>query len=82
MEAGAWLDWHYDIENLDGELLCVHIPLDIPDGDLALDVDGDIIRWEDIFAFNNQKIHRAWNKSDKHRLVFLLDFTKKSCGVT
>ena len=77
----AGLDWHIDIENIDGAVCSVHVPLDIPEGDLGLEVEDEIIRWDDIFAYNSQKIHRAWNNSDKSRLIFLLDFTKDSCGV-
>ena len=82
LEPHSYIDWHHDVENPDGTRISVHIPLDIPNGDLALDVDGELNRWEDIFAFYNEKIHRAWNNTDHPRLIFLLDFTKKSCGVT
>jgi hypothetical protein len=81
LEADTLIDWHFDSENSDGKLVCIHIPLDIPEGDLGLEVEDEIERWEDIFAYNSQKIHRAWNYTDKSRLIFIMDFTTESCGL-
>ena len=81
LDPHASIDWHNDVENPYGETCCVHIPLDIPEGDLGLEVGDEILRWDDIFAWDNQVLHRAWNNTDKPRLIFLLDFTKESCGL-
>lgn len=81
LDSNATIDWHFDAENTDGMLVCVHIPLDIPEGDLGLEVENEITRWNDIFAYNSQKIHRAWNNTDKSRLIFVMDFTKEYCGI-
>ena len=81
LDAHASINRHYDAENSDGSLVCIHIPLDIPKGDLGLEVEDEIARWEDIFAYNSQKIHWAWNNTNKSRLIFVMDFTKESCGL-
>lgn len=76
------IDWHHDIENPDGTIFSVHIPLDIPEGDLGLELkDTEIIRWDDIFAWDNYILHRAWNNTDKPRLIFLLYASKEWCGL-
>ena len=82
LDPHSSIDWHNDVENPKGEMCCVHIPLDVPEGDLGLELkDEEVLRWDDIFAWNNQILHRAWNKTDNPRLIFLLDFTKESCGL-
>jgi hypothetical protein len=81
LDPHSGIDWHYDTENADGKTCGVHIPLDIPEGDLGFEFEDEVIRWDDIFAWNSEKIHRAWNNTDKPRLIFLLDITKESCGV-
>jgi hypothetical protein len=82
LDSHSSIDWHHDVENPHGEMCCVHIPLDVPKGDLGLELkDEEVLRWDDIFAWNNQILHRAWNKTDNPRLIFLLDFTKESCGL-
>lgn len=72
---------HTGIENRDGEFIRIHIPLVIPEGDLYFEVLGEIVRWDDIFAFNNQFVHSAHNNTNKWRLCFLIDIRRTRAGL-
>lgn len=72
---------HTDEENRQALKIRIHIPLSIPDGDVGLEVDGNIKTWDAIFAFNTQKLHGAWNDTEKRRLVFILDVNRKRLGL-
>lgn len=52
-----------------------HLPLLVPDGDLALNVAGDARRWQEgrCFSFDDSFEHEAWNRSGETRVVLLLD---------
>jgi aspartate beta-hydroxylase len=52
-----------------------HLPLVVPEGDLALHVSGHIQRWEEgrCFSFDDTFEHEAWNRSGETRVVVLLD---------
>lgn len=81
MAPNTELHRHTGPENLDGKNIRVHVPLIIPDGDIFLEVNGEFITWEDIFCFDNQFVHSAYNYSDEWRLIFLVDFTRESIGI-
>jgi hypothetical protein len=72
---------HTGPENLDGKNIRVHVPLIIPEGDIFLEVNGEFVNWEDIFCFDNQYVHSAYNYSNEWRLIFLVDFTRESIGI-
>ena len=52
-----------------------HLPLVVPEGDLALHVSGEIMRWHEgrCFSFDDTFEHEAWNRSGETRVVVLLD---------
>jgi aspartate beta-hydroxylase len=52
-----------------------HLPLVVPEGDLALHVSGELMRWQEgrCFTFDDTFEHEAWNRSDETRVVVLLD---------
>lgn len=52
-----------------------HLPLLVPDGDLALQVGGERRGWEEgrCFSFDDTYEHEAWNRSAHTRVVMLLD---------
>jgi hypothetical protein len=81
MAPNTQLHRHTGPENLDGKNIRVHIPLIIPEGDIFLEVNGEFVTWEDIFCFDNQYVHSAYNYSDEWRLIFLIDFTRESIGI-
>jgi hypothetical protein len=63
------------------EFLRIHMPLIIPDGDVYFEVAGEEVRWTDIFAFDNQRLHSAYNLTDQRRLVFIIDIRRSRIGM-
>lgn len=72
---------HTGPENRSGEFVRVHIPLIVPQGDIFFEVGGEIVRWDDIFAFNNEVVHSAHNHTPHWRLVFLIDIRRNRIGL-
>lgn len=72
---------HTGIENRSGEYVRVHIPLVVPKGDIYFEVAGEEIEWSDIFCFNNQYLHSAFNNTDEWRLCFLIDLRRTRIGI-
>lgn len=81
IEAGTVIHRHTGIENRTGEYIRVHIPLIIPEGELFFEAAGEIVTWDDIWAFNNQKVHSAWNYTDKRRVVYIIDIRRSRLGL-
>jgi aspartate beta-hydroxylase len=52
-----------------------HLPLVVPEGDLALNVSGELMRWREgsCFSFDDTFEHEAWNRGDETRVVLLFD---------
>jgi hypothetical protein len=63
---------HHGITNIK---LTVHIPVDIPNGDLGLKVVDEIYHWEKdtAFIFDDTYIHEAWNQTNDIRTVLIFD---------
>lgn len=72
---------HTGIENRDSEFLRIHIPLLVPEGDIFFEVEGVEIDWSDLFGFDNQMIHSAYNYSNHRRLVYLIDIRRELLGI-
>jgi len=72
---------HTGPENRDGEYIRIHVPLIIPSGDLFFEVNGEEVKWDKVFAFDNQFAHSAHNLSDGHRLIFLIDIRRSRIGL-
>lgn len=72
---------HTGPENRSGEFVRVHIPLIVPDGEVFFEVGGEIVFWNDIFAFNNEIVHSAHNHTPSWRLVFLIDIRRSVLGL-
>lgn len=72
---------HTGIENRSGKYIRVHIPLIIPEGELFFEAAGEVVTWDDIWAFNNQKVHSAWNCTDQRRVVYIIDIDRKRLGL-
>lgn len=75
------LNRHTGPENRTGKYIRIHIPLIIPEGDVFLEVNGEEITWTDLFAFNNQKPHSAYNLTSEYRLIFLIDIEREHIGL-
>lgn len=55
-----------------------HIPLYIPNGDCAIKIGNDIIKWymDKYFIFDDTCYHQAWNNTNENRFVFILDIKR------
>ena len=73
---------HTGPENRSGELIRIHIPLIIPQGDIFFEVYGEEIQWTDLFGFNNQFVHSAHNNTSEWRLCFLIDIRRTRAGLS
>ncbi len=82
MAPNTILQRHTGPENRTGKYIRIHIPLIIPEGDIFLEVNGEEVRWDDIFGFNNQFVHSAHNYTDQYRLVFFIDLDREHIGMT
>ena len=53
-----------------------HLALQIPEGDVALKVECEIIKWQEgkTFIFDDATMHEAWNKTEYKRVVVIIDF--------
>jgi len=53
-----------------------HLGMIIPDGDAAIRVGGDTKNWKEgeFLIFDDSIDHEAWNKTDKRRIVLMIDF--------
>jgi aspartyl/asparaginyl beta-hydroxylase (cupin superfamily) len=72
---------HTGVENRSGEFIRIHIPLIVPEGDIFFEVNDEIVHWDDIFAFNNQYVHSAHNRTNGWRLCFLIDIRRTRAGL-
>lgn len=81
IEHNAVIARHTGVENRDGLYVRIHIPLLVPPGDIFFEVEGVEIDWSDLFAFDNQFIHSAYNYTDQRRLVYLLDIHRDVLGI-
>lgn len=59
-----------------GQFLRCHLGLDIPAGDCAIRVDGEVRHWEQggVLVFDDRAMHDAWNLTERARAVLLVDF--------
>ena len=79
VEPNAIIYRHTGVENRDAKSIRIHIPLYVPEGDIGIEVEGEIVRWDDVFSFNNQKLHSVWNDTPERRLVLLIDLSREKC---
>ena len=72
LTPGSHILPHHGVTNT---RVVTHLPLVVPDGDLALAVGGQSLRWQEgrCFSFDDTFEHEAWNRSDATRVVMLLD---------
>lgn len=65
-----------------GEVLRCHLGLIIPEH-CAIRVGDETRQWQEgkVLVFDDTVEHEAWNKSDKMRVILLLDFKKASFGI-
>jgi hypothetical protein len=76
LDAHSVIRRHTDIENRNNSVVHIHVPLIVPIGDVGFEVAGEEVHWDDIFAFDNQQLHSAWNNTNKQRLIFIVDLPR------
>jgi hypothetical protein len=76
LDPGGIIEPHTDIENTLHNTVRIHIPLIIPEGDAMFDAEGVKTKWTDLFAFDNGSMHSAYNKTNKRRLIYIIDITR------
>ena len=81
LEANGIIARHTGIENRAGKFIRYHIPLIVPEGDLGMEVNGEIVDWSEPFGFNNQIIHSVWNDTNYRRLVLMIDLRRSHIGL-
>ena len=81
IEPNGIIGRHTGPENRDGDYIRIHIPLFVPEGDVFFEVGGEVVYWDDIFAFDNQTIHSAFNYTNTRRLVYLIDIRRSRIGL-
>lgn len=80
LEPNSKTPYHNDC---DKRFYRVHVPLIVPKGDVRLDVFGDnrkkiTLDWNrDFFVFDDTCYHQAFNNTDQHRIVLLLDIARR-----
>lgn len=59
-----------------GSFLRCHLGLQVPQGDCALRVAGEVRKWQTgtVLIFDDRVLHEAWNLTDQERVVLLIDF--------
>lgn len=72
---------HTGVENREGNMIRIHIPLIVPEGEVFFEVNDEVVHWDDIFAFNNQYVHSAHNRTNEWRLCFLIDISRERAGL-
>lgn len=72
---------HNGPENREGKYLRIHIPLIIPEGEVFLEASGEEVTWDNIWGFNNQHTHSAYNFTDEWRVVFMIDLDMEHIGL-
>ena len=81
LEANGIIARHTGPENRAGKFIRCHIPLIVPEGDLGMEINGEVIDWAESFGFNNQIIHSVWNNTDYRRLVLMIDIRRSYIGL-
>lgn len=81
LEKQSVIKRHTGIENRDNEFVRIHVPLIVPEGDIFFECEGIEIDWSDIWGFDNQLVHSAYNYTDYRRLVYLIDIKRTTLGI-
>lgn len=81
LEANSIINRHTGPENRNADYIRVHVPLIVPPGDIFFEVAGEEVDWSDLFGFDNQRTHSAYNYTPRRRLVFLIDISRKRLGI-
>tara|TARA_X000001036_G_scaffold156015_1_gene148247 strand:- start:665 stop:1513 length:849 start_codon:yes stop_codon:yes gene_type:complete len=84
LTADSRIPVHTGIENKKSEYVRCHVPVIVPKHtrkELFLEVGGDRVYWSETWGFDNQTYHTATNKTPYHRLIFLIDISRKALSL-
>ena len=84
LTAESRIPVHTGIENKKSEYIRCHVPVIVPNhtkDELYLEVGGDKVYWTETWGFDNQTHHTAKNKTPYHRLIFLIDISRKALNL-
>lgn len=81
VDANSIIYRHTGVENRDAKFIRIHVPLYVPQGDIGFEVEGEVVFWDDVWGFNNQKLHSVWNNTPERRLVLLIDLSREICNL-
>lgn len=74
LEAGATIPAHSDEGS---DVYRYHFPLIVPETNCNIEIDNIVHDFNNEFMFDDTCIHQVWNKSDKIRIVLIIDVLKK-----
>lgn len=81
LDAGGIIQRHTDIENRERKTVRIHVPLIIPSGETFFEVGGNEVEWTNIFAFDNEEPHSAYNNTKQRRLIYIIDINRSFLGI-
>ena len=81
LEANGIIARHTGPANREGKFIRYHIPLIVPEGDLGMEINGEVVDWSEPFGFDNQTIHSVWNNTDYRRLILMIDLRRSYLGL-
>jgi len=81
VEPNSIIYRHTGVENREAKFIRIHIPLYIPEGDIGFEVESEVVYWDDVWGFNNQKLHSVWNNTNERRLIFIIDLSREICNL-
>jgi hypothetical protein len=81
IDANSVITRHTGPEDRNNEIVRIHIPLLIPEGDVFFEIEGVEIDWTDLFAFSTQYIHSAHNYTNHRRLIYMIDIKRSFLGL-
>jgi len=76
LEPNVITELHHDFNH---DILRCHIPIIIPDGNVAIKINNEIKKWnnDEYFIFDDTFDHQAWNYTKNKRIVLIIDIIKK-----
>ena len=59
-----------------GNKIILHLPMNVPEGDVGFWVDSKIHRWKrgELFAFSSSQTHYGFNNTDEVRTMLVMEF--------
>lgn len=77
LDPGTYIDPHFGVSKA---VLRCHLGVVVPENNCAIRVDKETKNWQEgkCLVFDDTYEHEAWNRSNKTRIVLLVDFMRSS----